>query len=245
MNDQPHLLVVEDEEHLAAGLKLNLELEGYSVDVARNAKEAGEHLVSMGEREGSRGYEVIVLDIMLPDMDGFELCRRLRDAGNFVPVIMLTARASAEDRVRGLEAGADDYMIKPFSLDELLARVRSMLRRRKWEHEKADVSLGRSLVFGKASIDFETHEVLVEGEPRTLTQLELDLVRYFADHPHRVLTRSELLEQVWKLRNHGYTRTVDNFIVRLRRHFEEDPSDPKYFVSVRGAGYRFVPDSES
>lgn len=229
------LLVVEDEEHLAAGLKLNLELEGYDVDVAVSAKEAGERLL------GADGYDAIVLDVMLPDFDGFELCRRLRKAGNFIPVVMLTARSSAEDRVRGLEAGADDYMVKPFSLDELLARVRSVLRRRRWEQEVSEPTSARRLEFGDAVVNFDTHEVLVDGEPRKLTQLELDLLRYFADHPHRVLSRSELLEKVWKLRSHGYTRTVDNFIVRLRRHFEEDPSAPRFFLSVRGAGYKFVP----
>ncbi|HJK94270.1 MAG TPA: response regulator transcription factor [Polyangiaceae bacterium LLY-WYZ-15_(1-7)] len=234
------LLVVEDEEHLAAGLKLNLELEGYEVDVATTAREAGEQLL------GPAGYDAIVLDIMLPDFDGFELCKRLRDAGNFVPVIMLTARSSAEDRVRGLEVGADDYLVKPFSLEELLARVRSVLRRREWEQgSRENEEPPRTLEFGRAKIDFDTHEVLVSGEPQKLTQLELDLLRYFGEHPHRVLSRDELMEKVWKLRNYSYTRTVDNFIARLRRHFEENPSQPQHFLSVRGAGYKFVPDPDA
>lgn len=237
MSEQGRLLVVEDEEHLAKGLKLNLELEGYEVDVATTAKEAGERLLA------ADAYDAIVLDVMLPDFDGFELCERLRRAGNFTPVIMLTARSAAEDRVRGLEAGADDYMVKPFSLDELLARVRSVLRRRAWEKESAPAHAPtQRLEFAGATVDFDRHEVVVRGEPRKLTQLELDLLRYFADHPHRVLSRGELLEKVWKLRGQGYTRTVDNFIVRLRRHFEEDPSNPRHFLSVRGAGYKFVPD---
>ncbi len=240
MSEGRRLLVVEDEEHLAKGLKLNLELEGYEVDVATTAKEAGECLL------GADAYDAIVLDVMLPDFDGFELCERLRRAGNFTPVIMLTARSSAEDRVRGLEAGADDYMVKPFSLDELLARVRSVLRRRAWEKEAAPTPAStRRLEFAGAVVDFDRHEVFVRGEPCKLTQLELDLLRYFADNPHRVLSRSELLEKVWKLRGHGYTRTVDNFIVRLRRHFEEEPSSPRHFVSVRGAGYKFVPDART
>lgn len=233
----PRLLVVEDEEHLATGLKLNLELEGYEVDVAGNAREAGERMLQP-ER-----YDAMVLDVMLPDVDGFELCAKLRKAGNFVPVVMLTARSAAEDRVRGLEVGADDYMVKPFSLDELLARVRSLLRRREWEkgavHETPPSHL---LQFGDARIDFDTHEVLVGGEERKLTQLELDLLRYFSQSPGRVISRDELLEQVWKLRNYTYSRTVDNFISRLRRHFEPEPSDPRHFLSVRGAGYRFLPD---
>ena len=229
------LLVVEDEDHLAAGLKLNLELEGYEVDVAGTAREASEKLVQ------PEGYDALVLDVMLPDLDGFELCRRLRKAGHFVPVIMLTARSSAEDRVRGLEAGADDYMVKPFSLDELLARVRSMLRRREWEAQNGEHE-SATLSFGEVEVDFDTHEVTVAGEPRKLTQLELDLLRYFAENAGRVVSRDELLQKVWKLRNYSQTRTVDNFLSRLRRHFEPDPKAPIHFLSVRGAGYKFLPE---
>jgi len=233
--DRERLLVVEDEAHLAAGLKLNLELEGYRVDVAPSAREAGQRLLS------SEGYDALVLDVMLPDMNGFELCKRLRDSGNFVPVLMLTARASADDRVRGLEAGADDYLVKPFELTELLARVRSMLRRRNWERDGG----GRRqalLEFDHVRADFDTHEVTVHGEAVKLTQLELDLLRYFAENPGRVLSRKELLEKVWKLRNYGEARTVDNFISRLRRVLEKNPKSPRYLLSVRGAGYRFLPD---
>lgn len=233
--DSHRLLVVEDEEHLAAGLKLNLELEGYRVDVATNAREAGEHLLRPA------AYDAIVLDVMLPDVDGFDLCRKLRQSGNYTPVIMLTARSAAEDRVKGLESGADDYLVKPFELDELLARVRSMMRRRQWERNDEAPPKAASARFGRAWVDFESHEVEVDGEPVKLTRLELDLLRYFVEHPNRVLSREELLEQVWKLRNYSSARTVDNFISRLRRHFEHDPSKPHHFVSVRGAGYKFVP----
>lgn len=229
------LLVVEDEEHLAAGLKLNLELEGYEVDLAGTAREAGEHLLRRD------AYDAIVLDVQLPDVDGFELCRKLRRAGNYTPVIMLTARSAAEDRVHGLEVGADDYIVKPFELEELLARVRSLLRRRQWErHEEPAPRPGR-VTFGQATIDFESHEVEVAGEALKMTRLELDLVRYFVENPSRVISRDELLEQVWKLRNYSTVRTVDNFISRLRRHFEVDPARPRHFLSVRGAGYKFVP----
>ena len=230
------LLIVEDEEHLATGLKLNLELEGYLVDIARSAREAAERLLEV-ER-----YDALVLDVMLPDVDGFSLCRRLRDAGNFVPVVMLTARGSAEDRVRGLEAGADDYMAKPFDLGELLARVRSVLRRRRWEREREPGPEQNVLEFANVRVDFDTHEVLVAGDPRQLTQLEIDLLRYFSRNPGRVLSRTELLEKVWKLRNYGNARTVDNFISRLRRHFEPAPKNPVHFLSIRGAGYKFVPE---
>jgi DNA-binding response OmpR family regulator len=234
-NEPRRLLVVEDEEHLAAGLKLNLELEGYYVDVANNARTVGERLV------GLSGYDLIVLDVMLPDMNGFELCRRIRDSGNYVPVIMLTARSAPDDRVLGLEAGADDYMVKPFELAELLARVRSMLRRREWEKGGARSRSNNVLAFGMVKVDFDTHDVLVDGNPEKLTQLEIDLLRYFSAHPGRVLSRDELLEKVWKLRNYSNTRTVDNFISRLRRRFEADAQNPVYFVSVRGAGYKFLP----
>lgn len=233
-HEPQRLLIVEDEDHLAAGLKLNLELEGYRVDVAGNAKEAGQRLLD------PVGYDAIVLDVMLPDVNGFDLCRKFRESGNFIPVIMLTARSSPDDRVRGLEAGADDYMVKPFELDELLARVRSVLRRQRWEQSSGNHTKASTLAFGNAEINFETHEVSVGGNAVQLTQLELDLLRYFAENAGRVLSRTELLERVWKLRNYGNTRTVDNFISRLRRRFEPDPSSPVHFLSVRGAGYKFV-----
>ncbi len=232
--DPQRLLIVEDEDHLAAGLKLNLELEGYRVDVAANAKEAGQRLLDPA------GYDAIVLDVMLPDVNGFDLCKKFREAGNFIPVIMLTARSSPEDRVLGLEAGADDYMVKPFELGELLARVRSVLRRQRWEQVSGNSAKATTLSFGEANINFDTHEVTVSGEDVQLTQLELDLLRYFAENAGRVLSRTELLERVWKLRNYGNTRTVDNFISRLRRRFEPDPSSPSHIISVRGAGYKFI-----
>ncbi len=232
-DEAQRLLIVEDEDHLAAGLKLNLELEGYRVDVASNAKEAGQRLLDPS------GYDAIVLDVMLPDVNGFDLCRKFREAGNFIPVIMLTARSSPEDRVLGLEAGADDYLVKPFELNELLARVRSVLRRQRWEQNTGHHVKQTTLSFGDAEINFDTHEVTVSGEAVQLTQLELDLLRYFAENAGRVLSRNELLERVWKLRNYGNTRTVDNFISRLRRRFESDPSSPVHFLSVRGAGYKF------
>lgn len=234
------VLIVEDEAHLAAGLKLNFELDGYRVVVARSLREAGAALVQSGP------IDIILLDVMLPDGDGYSFCRQLRDNGQYMPVIMLTARSAAEDRVRGLDSGADDYMPKPFDLPELLARVRSALRRSGWRQpDSASEGPQGTLRFGEAVINFDTHEATASGRPVRLTQLELDLIQYFAQHPGRVLSREELLERVWKLRNAPNTRSVDNFIVRLRRHFEREPDKPVYFVSHRGAGYRFVPDSEA
>ncbi|MBN1960272.1 MAG: response regulator transcription factor [Deltaproteobacteria bacterium] len=234
-DERKYLLIVEDEEHLASALKLNFELEGYDVDLARTTREVGALLMS------APGYDAIILDITLPDGNGFDLCRRLRDANNLAPILMLTARNSAEDRVQGLDAGADDYVTKPFELNELLARVRSMLRRRRWD-VNSDNGIGEAVLeFGTARVNFQTQEVLVGTNAVKLTTLELELLRYFARNPGRVIGRDELLEEVWKLKNFPNTRTVDNFIVRLRKHFEPDPEKPIHFVSHRGSGYKFIP----
>ena len=155
---------------------------------------------------------------------------------------MLTARSRPADRVEGLHAGADDYLTKPFELDELLARVRSLLRRREWEQEAQGRQPTQRMEFGRVVVDFDRHEVSVGGEALHLTQLALDLLHYFCQNPGRVIRRNELLEKVWKLRNYPNTRTVDNFVLRLRRHFEPDPANPAHFLSVRGAGYKFVPE---
>lgn len=230
------VLVVEDEAHLAAGLRLNLELDGYRVTTARSVRDASAALLQAAP-------DLILLDVNLPDGNGYDFCKQLRDAGQYMPVIMLTARSAAEERVRGLDAGADDYMPKPFELAELLARVRSSLRRSGWQQSDGLAApAAGTLRFGEASINFDTHEATMAGAPVRLTQLELDLVQYFARHPGRVLSREELLEQVWNLRNAPNTRSVDNFIVRLRKYFEPLPDKPAYFLSHRGAGYRFLPD---
>jgi two-component system OmpR family response regulator len=237
MSDQakPTLLVVEDEAHIAAALKLNFELEEYEVDVAKSGQEAGQLLLR------PQPYDAIILDVMLPDIDGFSLCEKLRDAGNVTPILMLTARNAVGDRVQGIEAGADDYLTKPFELSELLARVRSLLRRRSWERDASSAQgVGSVLRFGEAEVNFDTQEARLGGEEVHLTKLEFDLLRYFADNPERVLGRGELQENVWKLRGDGSTRSVDNFVMRLRRHFEPNPAKPTFFLSVRGSGYKFV-----
>jgi DNA-binding response OmpR family regulator len=233
-----HLLIVEDERHLATGLKLNFEFEGYRVDLAGTAREAAAALAR------SEPFDAIVMDVTLPDASGFELVRRLRQAGNFTPVIMLTARTLAEDRVAGLESGADDYLTKPFELDELIARVRSLIRRRRWEAARNGAQPAAVMRFGEAVVDFDTHEVTVAGAPITLTSLEMTLLQYFFHNVGRVISRDELLQQVWKLRNYPNTRTVDNFVLRLRKHFEPDPAEPVFFRSIRGAGYKFVLDGD-
>lgn len=231
------VLVVEDEAHLAAGLRLNLELEGYRVVLARSAREAAAALLQ------PTPIDLVLLDIMLPDGDGYAFCRQLRDSGHFMPVIMLTARSAAEERVRGLDSGADDYLAKPFELPELLARVRSALRRSSWQQQGSEADKNRgSYGFGSVRVNFDTHEVTAFEQPVRLTQLELDLLYYFVQHPLRVLSREELLEQVWRLHNAPNTRSVDNFIVRLRKYFEPQPDKPVHFLSTRGTGYKFVPD---
>ena len=234
-NERPHILVVEDETHLAAGLKLNLELEGYHVQIAGTGRQALAALVR------PEGFAAIILDVMLPDFSGFEICKKLRQSGDFTPVLMLTARDRSEDRVTGLELGADDYLPKPFELNELLARLNSLLRRRRWDRPQGHTSEMHVLRFGDATINFDTHEAQVGDRPIHLTQLEFDLLRYFAGNAGRVLHRDELLEKVWKLAGYPNTRTVDNFIARLRRHFEANPKKPKHFLSVRGSGYKFEP----
>lgn len=228
------ILVVEDESHLASGLQLNLELEGFEVVCTATARDAMAAIL-----DSQDAFDAIVLDVMLPDVDGFEVCRRLRRAGNLTPVLMLTARAAAADRVEGLDAGADDYLVKPFELGELLARVRSLLRRRHWDSQPSDAPA--SFGFGRVHVDFRTRSAYVDQELVPLTHLEFELLSYFIEHRERVIPRDELLEKVWKLQSAPNTRTVDNFIVRLRRYFEPDPRRPVHFLSRRGAGYRFVP----
>jgi DNA-binding response OmpR family regulator len=221
------ILLVEDEGHLAAGLKLNLQLEGYAVDVATTAREASESLM--------RGpVDTVILDVMLPDMTGFELCRGMRAAGDVSPVLMLSAKHTPEDRIEGLNAGADDYLTKPFALQELLARVRSLLRRQRWQQSEG------SLACAGIRLDPATRTATVLDAPLKLTQLEFDLLAYFLRHRGRVIARDELLREVWRLQHEPHTRTVDNFIMRLRRYLEPAGG---FLQSVRGVGYIFREES--
>ena len=236
------ILVVEDEEHLANGLRFNLELEGHDVTVAETGETALAHLVNP-----SPAYDLVLLDVMLPGKDGFQVVRELRDSGRFVPVLMLTARGRAEDVLTGFEAGADDYLPKPFDLPILIARVRGLLRRREWSRRvevEPDAPLEATFEFDGRKIDFEAQELEINGEKRPLTLMEANLLRYLVRNQGKPVSRKALLEEVWGVREDTDTRAIDNFIVRLRRYLEDEPSKPRFLVTVRGVGYRFTPNPE-
>lgn len=227
------ILIVEDEQHLANGLRFNLEAEGFNVDLSESGEDALEKL-----NQGS--YDAIVLDVMLPGIDGFEVARRLRQHGNFVPALMLTARGRPEDVLKGLDAGADDYLPKPFDLAILLARVRGLLRRKQW---MAAPEKNLFIVNGR-TIDFENLELRVEDRAVPLTKMEADLLKYLIDREGRTVTRKALLEEVWGVHEDTDTRAIDNFIVRLRRHLEDQPTKPQHLLTVRGVGYKFQSRAE-
>ncbi len=229
------LLIVEDEKHLAFALEYNLSAEGYDVDVAPD--------VATARQLVSRSPDLVLLDVMLPDGNGFDFCREVRTAGVTVPVMFLTAKGSLDDIVRGLEAGGDDYVTKPFALQELMGRVKAVLRRRTWDGAtRATAAPGAGAYrFAEHEIHWESREAFAWGRPASLTDLEFRMLRYFADNPGRVIPREELLANVWEVSPELNTRTVDVFMARLRRVFEREPAHPQHFLTVRGAGYRFVP----
>jgi DNA-binding response OmpR family regulator len=232
------VLIVEDEKHLADGLRYNLNAEGYEVETVGTAEEA---LSLLGDSRKS--YDVVVLDVMLPGMDGFSLASNLRSQGHFVPILMLTARGRAEDVLRGFEAGADDYLPKPFELSVLFARINALLRRREWFHkDRTRAAQDESKVFdfdGK-TIDFEALELRSGSQTVNLTLMEAELLRYLIEHEGKIVSRSAILEDVWGLREDTDTRAIDNFVVRLRKYIEDEPSRPRHLLTVRGVGYRFV-----
>ena len=233
----PHILVVEDEQHLAFGIKFNLEAEGYTVTVAGDGPAALE-LVS----KATPPADLLVLDLMLPGMSGYAVCETLRSQGNTLPVVMLTARTLVEDRIRGFDAGADVYLQKPFDLEELLSVIRSLLSRRGRDDrpDSADAAQATAVRFGSAEVNFDTWEATTRGAPVKLTSLEMKLLKYLVQHEGKVVTRDELLTKVWGMNRPPATRTVDTFMLNLRKTFEDDPSRPVHFLSVRGTGYKFV-----
>jgi len=246
------VLVVEDEAHLAQGLQFNLQAEGHAVEVAADGETALERLVEKRER-----FDAVVLDVMLPGKSGFEVAALLREKKNYVPILMLTARGRPEDVLEGFASGADDYLPKPFELAILIARLESLLRRSAWMNHARPLGeesgapqppdVGQPLdtfSFGDKTIDFGELELRMLGNTIHLTVMEAEFLRYLVESEGRVVSRKAILEEVWGLREDTDTRAIDNFVVRLRRYIEEDPSRPKHLQTVRGVGYRFVAEPE-
>jgi two-component system, OmpR family, alkaline phosphatase synthesis response regulator PhoP len=247
-----NILVVEDEEHLARGLKFNLEAEGYKTRLAGDGETALDLLLNQKAE-----FDLLVLDIMLPGKDGFTVAAELRKANQFIPLLMLTARGRPEDVLKGFAAGADDYLPKPFDLNILLARIQSLLRRREWlrstvtnasattqESQAVTADAPREFdvyAFAGRQVDFATLELRANGKIFRLTLMEAELPRHLIRNSGKVVSRKQILEQVWNLHEDTDTRAIDNFIVRLRKYIEKDPSNPQHLLTVRGIGYRFLP----
>jgi two-component system alkaline phosphatase synthesis response regulator PhoP len=232
------VLVVEDNAHLAAGVMENLRAEGYEVSVAGDGEQALEWL-------RQQSCALIVLDVMLPGIDGFGVCRTLREQGNNTPVLFLTARGDPADRVHGLEAGGDDYLSKPFHLQEFLLRVRAILRRWDWYRSASATADTAVLRFGGNEVDFRAFRARSwNGEAQELTEKEAMILKVLAEHAGEIVSREDLLERVWGYDVFPSTRTVDNFILRLRKRFEKDPANPRHFLTVWGVGYRFLSEGE-
>lgn len=232
MNPQkPSILVVEDEEHLQAALKLNLELEGYEVTCVSNG---GQAIRKVTEEY----YDLILLDIMLPEVDGFDVCEHIRLNNIDSPILMLSARSDSSDRVAGLKRGADDYLTKPFNLEELLLRVEKLIEKNRKLHDRS--TIGDFFSFGGNQIDFKAQTAVnVRGENISLSKKEIMLLRLMIEYRNEVVSREKILQSVWGYQVFPTTRTIDNFILNFRKYFEADPREPKHFFSVRGVGYKF------
>lgn len=231
------VLIVEDELHLAEGLKFNLTAENFVAEVAPDGETALTVLL-----EEKKTFDAIVLDVMLPGVNGFEVAAKLRQAKVFTPILMLTARGSAEDVLQGFESGADDYLPKPFDLAIFLARLNGLLRRRLWlERENEQNNLAQDVFrFNAKTIDFQNLELKTATEIVRLTLMEAKFLRHLIENVGQTVSRKAILEDVWELHEDTDTRAIDNFVVRLRRYLEDDPSNPKHLLTVRGIGYRFV-----
>lgn len=235
------ILVVEDEGHIAQGLRFNLEAEGHSVAIAGDGEDALDRLLVRNEP-----FDLVLLDVMLPGKDGFTVAHELRERQNFAPILMLTARGRPEDVLKGFESGADDYLPKPFNLDILVARVGGLLRRKNWlqtSTEAGTPSLDQFSFAGK-TVDFQKLQLQSGTQVFQLTLMETELLRFLIRNSGRPVSRKEILEKVWDLKEDTDTRAIDNFIVRLRRYIEQDPTKPKYLLTVRGLGYQFVPETK-
>lgn len=236
---RPHILVVEDEKHLGVGIKYNLEAENYRVTLVEDGPTALKLVDASAD-----AIDLIVLDLMLPGMSGYTVCETIRDAGISTPVLMLSARTLAEDRTRGFDVGANQYMSKPFELDELLSRIKNLLQASGNKPPVATAPRVRESIseveFGKVRVNFETHEAMVDGKSVRMTPKELKLLKYFVENQNRVISRNELLSEVWDLSGNLQTRAVDQFIARLRKIIEPNTATPVHLLTIRDAGYRFV-----
>lgn len=229
------ILIVEDEQHLAEGLRFNLELEDYETEIASDGKIALQKLET-------QNYDAIILDVMLPEIDGFEVAQTLRSQENFTPILMLTALGKPEDVLQGFEAGADDYLPKPFDLAVFLARLKGLLRRREWFQREKKAEIEDILTINNRTIDFQNLELKTESETIQLTLMEAKLLRHLIEKQGQAVSRKEILQDVWGLNQDTDTRAIDNFIVRLRRLLEDEPNNPRILQTVRGIGYKFVKD---
>lgn len=239
------ILIVEDEKHLAEGLRFNLEAESYEVGVVTDGGEALEVLLNQNQ-----SFDAVILDVMLPEVDGFEIARRMREAENFTPILMLTARGHPEDVLRGFETGADDYVSKPFELAIFLARLKGLLRRKNWMQkeiavgEETAAGISETFEVNGKSIDFSNLQINDGNSNVQLTLMEAKLLRFLIENAKTPVSRKMILEEVWDLHEDTDTRAIDNFIVRLRRYLEDEPNNPKILQTVRGIGYRFVTDGK-
>jgi DNA-binding response OmpR family regulator len=234
------LLIVEDEAHIASGLRFNLEAEGHTVLLADEGTAALDVIAA-----DPGNLDLVVLDVMLPGMDGFTVASRIRAQGWLLPILMLTARGRAEDVLRGFEAGADDYLPKPFELSILIARINALLRRHAWHLAARDAaSTARAapdvFSFAGKTVDFDAQELQVRGKRYPLTLMETNLLRYLVVHEGKAVSRKNMLEDVWNLREDTDTRAIDHFVARLRKYIEKEPSRPRHLQTVRGVGYKFV-----
>jgi DNA-binding response OmpR family regulator len=244
---KPLVALVEDEEHLAQGLLFNLEAEGFRTHHEADGDAALAYLLGAAQ-SGPEKISVIVLDCMLPGMDGFAITRALREAKRYTPILMLTARAHPQDVLEGLEAGADDYLSKPFDLNILIVRIKSLLRRTAWQAVQADApaeaaaerTAADTYEFNHRTIRFDALELIAPNRITQLTVMEADLLRYLTEREGKIIPRTEILEEVWHVHADTDTRAIDNFIVRLRRYIEDDPANPQHLTTVRGIGYRFL-----
>jgi DNA-binding response OmpR family regulator len=232
------ILVVEDESHIAQGLRFNLEAEGHSVEIVENGEDALDRILVKNQP-----FDLVLLDVMLPGKDGFTVAYELRQRQNFAPILMLTARGRPEDVLKGFESGADDYLPKPFNLDILVARVGGLLRRKNWlqtASEPTPSAAADEFTFAGRIVDFQKLQLRNGKQVFQLTLMETELLRYLIRNAGRPVARREILEKVWNLKEDTDTRAIDNFIVRLRRYIETDPTKPKHLITVRGLGYQFV-----